>query len=110
MLVALWNAWNLQHIAKHGVTRKEAEYVVLHARGPFPREIEDEKFLVWGQARDGRYLQVIFVRPEEDSIDLATLIGVDLFALAEDSSEPIYIVHAMELTARQKKRYRQIRR
>jgi len=55
MLVFLWNRANREHIGKHGVTQEEAEYVVRHARSPFPRAIGDGKFLCWGQTRDGVY-------------------------------------------------------
>lgn len=110
MLIALWNAWNIEHIATHGISRDEAEYVALHAARPFPREIGDDKFLVWGQTLDGRYLQVIFIRPDGDDIDLASLIDVDLFALADEKSEPIYVIHAMDMTDRQKKQLRRRKR
>jgi len=32
-----WNAHNIEHIAEHGVTTKDAEFVVSGARPPFPR-------------------------------------------------------------------------
>jgi hypothetical protein len=34
-----WDEWNVAHVAKHDVTRDEAEHVVRHAKPPFPREI-----------------------------------------------------------------------
>ena len=56
-----WNEWNLEKLAKHGVSREEVEYVVCDAQPPFPRRIEDEKIMVWGQTWAGRYLQVIYI-------------------------------------------------
>ncbi len=56
-----WVAWNTEHIAAHGVGPSEVEEVVETARSPFPRRIEDDKWLVWGSTSDGRLLQVVFV-------------------------------------------------
>lgn len=80
-----WNDWNEEHIAAHGVSPAEAEHVVLGARAPFPLAREDEKYLVWGAAEDGRLLQVVFVI---DPDDLA------------------FVIHARPLTEGEKKRYR----
>ena len=41
-----WNAWNYDHIEIHGVLPDEAEAVVETVRSPFPRMIEDDKWLV----------------------------------------------------------------
>jgi len=56
-----WNAWNEDHIGQHGVLPQEAEFIVDHAVPPFPENIGSGKWLVRGQAPDGRYIQVIFV-------------------------------------------------
>jgi uncharacterized DUF497 family protein len=61
-----WNEWNVEHVAEHGVSPADAEAVVRGAQRPFPRKIEDDKWLVWGQARGGRYLQVVFVLDEDE--------------------------------------------
>lgn len=86
-MIFRWNDWNLAHAARHGVTPEEAELVVSHSRAPFPRRIDDDKFLVWGQAPGGRYLQVIFVK----DLDLTT-----------------YIIHARRLDNAEKKRLRRM--
>ena len=78
-----WNEWNLDHVPKHGVTPDEAEYVVRHAKRPYPQRRGDE-WLVWGRGHGGRLLQVIFVE-EEDGV---------------------YIIHSRPLTDREKRRYR----
>jgi len=44
-----WNEWNVDHIVRHGVSPEEAETVVRSATRPFPRKIEDDKWLVWGR-------------------------------------------------------------
>jgi uncharacterized DUF497 family protein len=80
-----WNDWNVEHIANHGVTSEEAEYLVNHARRPYPRQIREGKFYVGGQAADGTYMQVIFVL---------------------DPDETIYVIHARPLTDRERAIYR----
>ena len=84
-----WIEWNIDKCTAHKVTPEEAEYVVNHARHPYPRRIEDEKILVWGQAQTGRYLQVIYLVQEDD----------DLF-----------VIHARPLTAKEKHRHRRRKR
>jgi len=44
-----WDDYNEDHIAEHGVTRVEAEYVVLHPGWGYPADIGGGKHLVWGQ-------------------------------------------------------------
>jgi uncharacterized DUF497 family protein len=80
-----WNEWNSHHIATHGVSRDEAEAVVRRAKRPFPRRIEDDKWLAWGAGNGGRLLQVVFV---------------------VDEGEAIFVIHARPLTDKEKRRYR----
>jgi uncharacterized DUF497 family protein len=84
-----WNEWNVEHLARHGVKPEEAEDVVMAARQPYPLERPDAKWLVWGRTPSGRALQVVFVLDEDDTI---------------------YIIHARDLTMREKQRYRRRRR
>ena len=81
-----WNDWNEEHIANHGVLSAEAEAVVECARHPFPRKIDDEKWLAWGRGHGGRHQQVVFV-------------------LDEDS---VYVIHARPLSEQEKRRYRRM--
>ena len=37
-----WNAWNVEHLARHGVEPEVAEQVVLAASGRFPRRAGDD--------------------------------------------------------------------
>jgi uncharacterized DUF497 family protein len=83
-----WNDWNIEHVAEHGVLPEEAEIVIRNARRPFPRKIND-KWLVWGQGRGGRFLQVLFVL---------------------DPDEVIYVIHARPLTETEKRRWRRGKR
>lgn len=83
-----WNQWNVEHIAKQGVSPDEAEIVIQHARRPFPRKIEDDKWLVRGRGYGGRWLQVVFVRDDDDAA---------------------FVIHARPLTEREKRRLRRKR-
>jgi uncharacterized DUF497 family protein len=77
-----WNAWNVDHIAEHGVRRTEAEFVVSHPGRGFPRREAEQKFRVWGRAADGRYLQVVYIF---------------------DPPGVIYVIHARPLTDTEKR-------
>ena len=80
-----WNRWNEEHIGRHGVLPSEAEAVIENARRPFPLAREDDKWLVWGRGRGGRWLQVVFVIDEDDMV---------------------YVIHARPLTENEKRRLR----
>jgi uncharacterized DUF497 family protein len=80
-----WNAWNIDHIAEHGVEPEEAEAVVRNARKPYPRYHADEKWLVRGRGSGGRLLQVIFVVDEDDKI---------------------FVIHSRPLTDKEKRKFR----
>src|SRR5579864_1200581 len=68
-----WDDDNVGHIAEHGIEPGEAEYVVKHARPPFPRMASDEKFIVWGRTGGGSYLQVGFVHLPDERVDISLL-------------------------------------
>jgi uncharacterized DUF497 family protein len=84
-----WNEWNVEHIARHGVAPEEAEHVVRTGKNPFPRKIEEDKWIVWGRGRGGRFLQVIYVLDEDRTV---------------------YIIHARPLEDREKHRLRRRRK
>ena len=84
-----WIEWNHDKVARHNVEPEDAEFVVNHARAPYPMKVDDEKRLVWGQAPSGRYLQVVYLIDIEDTI---------------------FVIHARQLTDREKKRLRRRRR
>ena len=85
-----WNNWNLSHIAEHGIDSRDAEYVVLNARRPYPSYEGDGRWLVRGQDRNGRYIQVVYIDPP----------NVDTF----------YVIHARSLNDREKRNLRRRRR
>ena len=80
-----WDDSNIQHIAYHGVLPEEAERVILTARRPFPLARADDKWLVWGRGKGGRWLQVVYVLDENDTV---------------------FVIHARPLTDREKRRLR----
>lgn len=85
-----WNAWNLDHAARHGViVPQEAERVVENARPPYPQYIGEGKWIVIGRGFGGRLVQVIFLA---------------------DPDGTVYIIHARPLTDREKRRYRRRKR
>jgi uncharacterized protein len=80
-----WIEWNIEHIANHGVDPEEAEMVVRGVRQPFPQQIGEDKLLLIGRGRGGRYLQVVYILDLDDTV---------------------FVIHARPLTEREKKRYR----
>jgi uncharacterized DUF497 family protein len=85
MLEFRWNDANREHIGRHGIAEWEAEYIVRHARKPYPEKREDRKFYVAGQTPNGDYIQVVFL------IDPPPLI---------------YVIHARPLSENEKRIYR----
>jgi hypothetical protein len=77
-----WNWWNVEHIGVHGVSPDEAEWIVAHARRPYPRYEGGGKFKVRGQSEHGRYLQVIYIF---------------------DPGDVVYVVHSRPLNDREKR-------
>lgn len=81
--------WNVEHVGEHGLGPDEAEYVVNHARPPYPRYEGDGRYRVLGQSAAGRYLQVVFIF---------------------DPPGVVYIIHARPLTEHEKRRMRRGRK
>ncbi len=80
-----WNWWNIEHIAEHGVSPEEAEWVVEPARRPYPEARPDGKRLVLGRGRGDRWLQVIYIY---------------------DPQDVVYVIHARPLKDHEKRRAR----
>src|SRR5687767_7266125 len=99
----LWDRANTEHIRKHDVTKAEAEFVLNHAAPPFPDELGEGKYVVRGQTAAGRYLQVIFVYKSPGELDYLSLTLEELIAF-EDDAPMAYVVHARDLTEREKRR------
>ncbi|HSI37378.1 MAG: hypothetical protein ACAI43_03120 [Phycisphaerae bacterium] len=102
MFSFVWDDWNVGHIAKHGVTAAEAEWVVNNARPPFPKEHGDDKYLVRGQTQTGEYVQVIYLFEAEAHVDYQE---IDL-ATYDPDAENVYVIHARPLTRDEKRNFR----
>jgi hypothetical protein len=108
--VFAWDEWNSQHVTKHDCNSADASYIVEHAEPPFPREIGDDKFLIWGQNTDGRYLQVVFAFKLPEELEFTSLTFLDWSALIDyQATVAIYVIHCMPLTSRQLRQYRKLR-
>ena len=57
--VWLWDEWNTDHIAQHGVDPFEAEEVGDH---PHYVERRRDRCLAWGSTAEGRFLLIVYVR------------------------------------------------
>ena len=84
-----WIDWNIDHIAEHGVSIQEAEDVVDTPDRGFPQRVGDDKRLVMGQTKIGRYIQVIYVI---------------------DPNGTIFVIHARPLDDTEKRALRRRRR
>jgi uncharacterized DUF497 family protein len=80
-----WNAWNIEHVARHHISPLEAEWIIRNARPPYPQEWGEGKYLVVGRLADGTVVQVIYIFDPEDVV---------------------YVIHARPSTEREKRNYR----
>jgi uncharacterized DUF497 family protein len=77
-----WVSWNLDHATQHGVSVEECESVVSVGRY---KQADGGKFRAVGRGSGGRWLQVVF---------------------ALSSNGEVFVIHARELTEREKHRQR----
>ena len=80
-----WNDWNLDHATSHGISVDEIEALIESARPPFPEYRGDDKWIVVGPGKGGRFVQVIFLLDDDGTA---------------------YAIHARLLTDPEKRRYR----
>jgi uncharacterized DUF497 family protein len=98
-LIFAWDQNNSSHIAKHGVTPREAEFVVENASPPFPDDVGDGKRRVWGPTSRRRMLQVIYVLKKQSEVSFKSVSPLDWAALQKSPDVKIVrIIHAMDLT------------
>ena len=107
-MIFQWDEDNVGHIAEHGISPDEAEYVVEHATPPLPRAAGDGKFMVWGRTRDGSHLQVGFVYLQDERVDIHRLKAADILDF-QANAKVLYVFHAMPMTADQKRQYRKLK-
>lgn len=80
-------ARNIEHIAEHGISPREAEYVVENAAPPYPQMVGDSKRLVVGRTAAGTYVQVVYVP-------------------SRSVAGSVYVMHARPLSDSEKRRFR----
>jgi hypothetical protein len=103
-----WDHYNLDYIDKHGVSKEEAREVVEGACPPFPRPHGGEKLQVDGPTRSGRWLQVIYVLWNVDTISPDMIDPEDRLGLG-DAHEIAYVIHARDLTENERRSARKRR-
>lgn len=84
-----WIEWNIEKVEGHGVAPEEAESAVRASNAPYPRRGHDERWFVWGQSEQGRFLQVVFL---------------------EDEDGTYFVIHARPLDNAEKRRFRRQQR
>lgn len=104
----IWNPRNRTHIAKHGVEKDEAEYVVRHASPPFPRAVGEGKYKVWGAMEAGRLLQVVYALRDIEEIGFHEL-PAHIMMLASHDEKFRHVIHARDLSESEKRRFRRRR-
>jgi uncharacterized DUF497 family protein len=110
-LIFAWDETNRGHVAKHGVTSAEAEFVVEGAAAPFPQAVGGGKRRVWGATSSGRLLQVIYVLKKQDDVAFESVAPQDWAALqTAPHARVVRVIHAMELTDDMKRQLRRRRR
>lgn len=108
--VFAWDEWNKEHVRKHGANATDAKFVVEHAEHPFPRELGNGKYLVWGRTPSGDYLEVIFAFKIPEKLAFTDLDILDWGSMIDyPATVLIYICHAMPMKTRQLRQYRKIR-
>jgi uncharacterized DUF497 family protein len=88
-MIFSWDETNETHLAKHRVAPHEAEEIIESAQPPFPAEVGDDKLVVWGATRKGRYLQVIFTLKAPDEVDYESVSLQDWMTIETRSIEQI---------------------
>jgi hypothetical protein len=83
-----WIPWNVEHIGKHDVSPREAQYVVENPARGYPARPGDDKRMVRGQTAAGRFLQVIYLIDEDGTF---------------------FVIHARDLTDAEKSRLKRKR-
>jgi uncharacterized protein len=96
MLQFRWNEWNIEHLAEHGVSPEEAEYVIRNAKPPYPEYRGDDKWRVIGATEVGRFLHVVYVLDDDEDDD--------------EADDAVFVIHARDATDAEKRRLRRRRR
>jgi hypothetical protein len=86
-----WNSWNLREATKHGCKAEEIEEVIRRElrRGNFLVQ-GDDSLLIVGRGTGGPMLEIVFLY---DAPDASVLYD-----------DTVYVIHAMPLTTRRRRR------
>jgi hypothetical protein len=110
-IVFAWDDWNKEHVKKHGSNEADARFIVEHAEAPFPREIGDGKYLVWGKTSAEIFVEVIFAFRLPEDLEFASLTFLEWCVVLDYHADiAIYICHAMPMTDKQIRQFRKLRR
>lgn len=63
----IWNDWNVEHIALHGVTPDEVEQVVFSRDKMIRRGKDKSVYYIFGQTDSGRYLFIVVKEVSSDT-------------------------------------------
>jgi hypothetical protein len=108
--VYAWDDWNSEHVKKHGSNAKDAKHIIEHAEPPFPRELGNDKYVVWGRTASGGYLEIIFAFKVPENLAFDDLDVLDWSTIIDyPGTVVIYICHAMPMKRKQLRQYRKIR-
>src|SRR4051812_5814097 len=108
-MICYWDGWNRGHATRHGVTIPEIEYVIKNVAAPYPEFVDGGKYIIRGQTRAGRYVQVIFAYSSTERMKFEELSIDDLLRIELSKGPFIYVIHARELIDREKRRHRKRR-
>jgi uncharacterized DUF497 family protein len=109
-MILYWDWHNVDHIAEHDVDREEAGEVLGSSRSPYPKQLPEGKYVVWGQTHSGRYLQVMYILPKDEHIDPTRLSPADRIKWMDGDDEVAYVIHARDLSDGEKRLLKRLRR
>jgi len=78
-----WIEWNVEHATRHGCSIDEIESVMRSVARGFPRKLDKAKWLVIGRGQGGRVVKVIYLLDDDGAA---------------------FVIHAMPLTTRRRRR------
>ena len=106
-MLFVYDDWNREHVTKHGVMLHDAKFVIDNARPPYPKKIEEGKFIVYGKDRHGRMLEVVFALKRAEEIGHNSLDFLQAEELTQRANTVgVYIIHAMPVAKRKQPRRR----
>lgn len=78
-----WIEWNVDHATRHGCTIAEITHLLLNPPRGFPRKVGNQKRQVIGRGTGDRVMEVMYLLDDDDTF---------------------FVIHAMPLTTRRRRR------